>query len=379
MRDVLVALCGLTPQVVTETLWALARRLPPIYPAEVWILTTRTGRTRCLDALIGSNGALAQYVREYRPVPKPICGASRVIVLKGADGKSLDDVRSEPDHHAIGDQMAAFLAGQAARNDVRLHVSVAGGRKTMGLLLAAAMQLYGRPDDSLYHVLVPPEFESLDDFFYPPKHPRRLTLKDGRRISTEQAMIHLAEIPYVRLRGVLPPEHLREGSRFGPLVELAERKLRLWQQPAPVVVTADQSLKIGERRVRLAPAQMTLYRALARTKLHHCVHPDLPACGDCIDCFLPFTKETWAETRALLEERGSGTLLPMVKGPEDAPEQFRSLVSKLNKALDVATHLSGSENPYRVRSGGPKGETVYGLALDKTKIMINEGTAADRG
>jgi CRISPR-associated protein (TIGR02584 family) len=368
MRDVLVALCGLTPQVVTETLWALARRLPPIYPAEVWILTTRTGRTRCLDALIGSNGALAKYVREYRPVPKPICGASRVIVLKGADGKRLDDVRSEPDHHAIGDQMAAFLAGQAARNDVRLHVSVAGGRKTMGLLLAAAMQLYGRPDDRLYHVLVPPEFESLDDFFYPPQRPRRLTLKDGRRISTEQAMIHLAEIPYVRLRGLLPPEHLREGSRFGPLVELAERKLRLWQQPDPVVVTADQSLKIGERRVRLAPAQMTLYRALARTKLHHCTRLDLQTCGDCTACYLPFTKETWEDSKILLAQRGGGVLLPNAKGPDDAPEQFRSLVSKLNTKMDAELGVEGSENPYRVRSVGTRGYTAYGLALDKTHI-----------
>jgi CRISPR-associated protein (TIGR02584 family) len=368
MHDVLIALCGLTPQVVTETLWAFARRLPPIHPAEVWILTTRTGRTRCLDALIGSNGALAQYVREYRPVPKPVCGASRVIVLRGADGKSLDDVRSEPDHHAIGDQMTAFLARQAARNDVRLHVSVAGGRKTMGVLLAAAIQLYGRPDDRLYHVLVPPEFESLDDFFYPPKHPRRLTLKDGRRLSTERAMIHLAEIPYVRLRGLLPPEQLRQGNRFGPLVELAERKLHLWQQPDPVVVTADRSLKIGERRVQLAPAQMTLYRALARTKLRHCARPELPHCGDCMECFLPFTKDTWEQARAVFNERGGGSILPMVKGPEDAPEQFRSLVSKLNRAVDRAIGLTGTENPYRVRSGGPRGETVYGVALDKTHI-----------
>jgi CRISPR-associated protein (TIGR02584 family) len=368
MRDVLLALCGLTPQVVTETLWALAHRAPPTYPAEVWILTTKTGRTRCLDTLIGSNGALAQYVRAYRPVPKPICGASRVIVLKGADGKLLDDVRSEPDHHAIGDQMAAFLAGQAARNDVRLHVSVAGGRKTMGLLLAAAMQLYGRPDDRLYHVLVPPEFESLDNFFYPPKYPRRLTLKDGRRLSTEQAMIHLAEIPYVRLRGLLPPEHLRQGNRFGPLVELAERKLRLWQRPDPVVVMADRSLRIGERRVRLTPAQMTLYRALARTKLHHCTRPDLQTCGDCMECYVRFTKDTAAQTKAMLSERGGKPVLMNTGDEKDLANQFRSLIRKANGTLEQTLGMGPEENPYRIRSGGVRGEMVYGLALDKTHI-----------
>lgn len=64
MRDVVVAVCGLTPQVVTETLWALSHRTPPIYPVQIWILTTQAGRDQCLRALLGSKGALARYIRE---------------------------------------------------------------------------------------------------------------------------------------------------------------------------------------------------------------------------------------------------------------------------------------------------------------------------
>jgi CRISPR-associated protein (TIGR02584 family) len=369
MRDVLVALCGLTPQVVTETLWALHYRTPPIHPNEVWILTTKTGRARCLDTLIGSNGALVKYVREYRPVPKPICGASRVIVLKGADGKLLDDVRSEPDHHAIGDQMAAFLARQAAKGDVRLHVSVAGGRKTMGLLLAAAMQLYGGPDDRLYHVLVPPEFESLDAFFYPPTQPRTLTLKNGHRVSTDRALIELAEIPYVRLRGFLPPEQLSAMAGLGEAVEVAQRRLRRLLDPETVRIAATRdSVMIGDQTIRLSPAYLTIYRALARTKVHHCIHPNQPTCGDCADCCVPFTKGTWEQTKPLLEERGGGVLLPTAKSADDAPEQFRSLVSKLNRRLETALELGGAQNPYRVCSTRANGETAYGLAIDKTKL-----------
>jgi CRISPR-associated protein (TIGR02584 family) len=67
MQDVLVALCGLTPQVVTETLWALGQQRPAIVPEKVWIITTRSGREACERLLFGKNGKLASYLREYRP------------------------------------------------------------------------------------------------------------------------------------------------------------------------------------------------------------------------------------------------------------------------------------------------------------------------
>ena len=41
-----------------------------------------------------------------------------------------------------------------------LHVSIAGGRKTMGFFLGYALSLYGRAQDKLSHVLVSPPFES---------------------------------------------------------------------------------------------------------------------------------------------------------------------------------------------------------------------------
>ncbi|HXF91712.1 MAG TPA: CRISPR-associated ring nuclease Csm6 [Nitrospiraceae bacterium] len=376
MRDVLVAVGGLTPQVVTETLWALHHRTPPIHPAEVWILTTQAGRKACLEKLLRANRALARFIREYRPKPMPRCQASHVIILKGADGKPLDDVRSERDNQAIADQLAEFIRKQVERSDVRLHCSVAGGRKTMGVLLASALQLFGRAEDRLYHVLVSPEFESIEEFFFPPRRPRWLTDKNGRRLLTSQASIELAELPYVRLRGLMAQAPPIAATSFGKLVTLANQRLSLWHDPDPLYLDGRaKRIWIGNRPLPLTPAMMTLYRALIRTKLDHCSRPDLRTCGDCTDCYVPFTKVTWDTSKALLEERGAGTLLPKAKGPDDAPEQFRSLVSKLNKKLDDAIGLTGSPNPYRVRSAGPKKDTVYGLALDKTKLRV--GTRTD--
>ena len=41
---VLVALCGRSPAVITETVWALAHEHPPLIPDRVVIITTREGR-----------------------------------------------------------------------------------------------------------------------------------------------------------------------------------------------------------------------------------------------------------------------------------------------------------------------------------------------
>lgn len=369
MQDVLIALCGLTPQVVTETLWALHHRTPAIHPAEIWILTTQEGAKACRATLLGKNGALARFVGEYRPTPPPRCSVSHVIILKGSDGKPLDDVRSEQDNQAVSDQLAEFICQQADRSDVRLHCSVAGGRKTMGVLLAGALQLFGQSEDRLYHVLVSPEFESLDGFFFPPKTPTWVTTKNGQRLQTTKARIELAELPYVRLRGLMGQTPSITASSFGELVALANQRLRLWHDPDPLSLDGQaKRIQIGNRPVSLTPALMTLYRAFIRTKLDHCSRPDLHTCGDCTDCYVPFTKESWETSKQLLEERGAGTLLPMAKGPDDAPEQFRSLVSKLNKKLDDTIGVAGSQNPYRIRSAGPKKDTTYGLALDKTKL-----------
>ena len=43
-RRLLVAVCGLSPQILTETLYALAvKRSPAFIPTEVHLLTTREG------------------------------------------------------------------------------------------------------------------------------------------------------------------------------------------------------------------------------------------------------------------------------------------------------------------------------------------------
>jgi CRISPR-associated protein (TIGR02584 family) len=53
---------------------------------------------------------------------------------------------------------------------VSLHVSIAGGRKTMGFYAGYALSLYGRAQDRMSHVLVDEKFEKGINFYYPSKN-----------------------------------------------------------------------------------------------------------------------------------------------------------------------------------------------------------------
>ena len=71
------------------------------------------------------------------------------------------------DNDATADAITERLRAFTADPETALHVSIAGGRKTMGYYLGYALSLFGRPQDRLSHVLVSPPFESHPQFYYP--------------------------------------------------------------------------------------------------------------------------------------------------------------------------------------------------------------------
>ncbi|GIX48037.1 MAG: hypothetical protein KatS3mg131_2248 [Candidatus Tectimicrobiota bacterium] len=154
VRDILVAVAGLTPQVITETLYYLTQvRRPPVVPAAVYVLTTRRGQACLLTHLLApEEGRFFAFCREYGLEAAAI--AVELQVLSDARGQPLDDIRTPEDSAAVADQIAALVARLAADPATRLHCSIAGGRKTQAVLLGFALQLYGRPQDTLLHVLV---------------------------------------------------------------------------------------------------------------------------------------------------------------------------------------------------------------------------------
>ena len=66
---------------------------------------------------------------------------------------SLADIRDERDNAYAADQITKLIAMLTRDSERALHVSIAGGRKTLGFYAGYARSLLGRGQDRLSHVL----------------------------------------------------------------------------------------------------------------------------------------------------------------------------------------------------------------------------------
>lgn len=254
-RRILVCVTGLTPQVVTETVYALAQQVPSWIPTEVHVLTTVTGAQRARLLLLAEDRAQFRRLCDEYDLHDVAFDDSHIHLLRDTNGEPLEDIRTQADNMAMADAILAAIAGFAADPDSAIHVSLAGGRKSMGFFAGYALSLYGRPQDRLSHVLVSPGFETNPEFFYPPRQPRVLIGRTGEPLSTADAQVELADIPFVRLRDRLPPE-LLAGGRFVDAVAAAQR---LQQPPRLRLVPATRRVVCADVEIPLSPANFAVY------------------------------------------------------------------------------------------------------------------------
>src|SRR4030042_2284750 len=287
-REVLIFVTGTTPQIVTETLYGLTQKCqPPVFPDEIHIITTSGGKQKTEDELI-TKGRFFAFLKEFG-LPEMTLNKGSIHVIKGESGQLLEDIRHESHNESVGDFIANFVREKTQDMNGRLHCPLAGGRKTMSFYLGSALQLFGRPWDKLYHVLVSPEFESHSDFYYKPRKDRILELKDTngkviKKLYTKDAQISLAELPFIRLRNKIP----LNGKGFKELVREGQREIDMASIQPPVRVNLfEKVIYIGHVGIDMVPMQMALYVNLLRRKLEGCHFPERPYCLDCLDCF-PF-------------------------------------------------------------------------------------------
>ncbi len=255
-RRILVCVTGLTPQVVTETVFALAHQQPAWVPTEVHVLTTLTGARHAELMLLAEDRAQFHRLREDCQLPPIAFDASHVHILSDDHGDPLDDIRNQADNMAMANAILAKVAEFAADPDAALHVSLAGGRKSMGFFAGYALSLYGRAQDRLSHVLVSPGFETHPEFFFPPREPRVLITRNNEPLSTVDARIDLADIPFVRLRDRLPLE-LLPGASFAAAIEAAQR---MQASPRLIIDPATRSVLCADGvRIQFSPVDFPVY------------------------------------------------------------------------------------------------------------------------
>ncbi len=261
-RRVLLAVSGLTPQIVTETLYALAAdEYAPFVPTEVHLITTSEGARRAELSLLSDDlGWFHRLCTDY-DMPGVRFDRSHIHIMRGESGQLLDDIRSPKDNQAAADFITNQVRVVTADPACALHASIAGGRKTMGYYLGYALSLYGRPQDRLSHVLVSEPFESSYDFFYPTPYSRVLQTRDGQLADTATAQVTLANIPFVSLRHGLPTALLAGHASFNDTVRAAQAALA---PPGLVLDTSQQCIYAAGKTVSLPPAELALLAVFAR-------------------------------------------------------------------------------------------------------------------
>ena len=216
---ILLVVSGMTPQIITETVYGLAVApedgVEPWIPDEVHVLSTKSGITQIRGALIDKSrldGLCAEY-----DLPKirfdDSCLHTFQREYKDSDGNTvsedLEDIKSKEDSSTVADRICEKVREFTSDDNVELHVSIAGGRKTMGYYAGYAMSLYGRGKDSMSHVLVSDAFEQVRDFFYPTKESHPVQNRDGHYLDAKDAQVWLMDLPFVRLReGLKKTEYL---------------------------------------------------------------------------------------------------------------------------------------------------------------------------
>jgi CRISPR-associated protein (TIGR02584 family) len=282
---VLLAVTGMSPAILTETVWALACEKPPVIPGRIVVITTLPGKARIEEELFKpssdyANRTVWQALRdtvfqlagrdlEISPAKFDdllILDDIRLIANRDAKlGRSfpVEDIRTPADNETAADFILDEVRKITANADTTLIASLAGGRKTMGALLYAALSLLGRPQDRLTHVLVGEPFENpgLAPRFYFPARPETLHQhsRTGGVHKSDAARIWLADVPFVRLRELFPKQLGRYAGSFNLLVQTYSERIQQISGPPEIAFDdADFTLSVQGIRVSLAPREYAL-------------------------------------------------------------------------------------------------------------------------
>ena len=367
-RRLLVAVTGLTPQVVTETLYALAvAQEPPFVPTEIRLITTEEGAARAKLSLLHPESGWFHCLRAEYGLPAIAFDPEHIQVLRDAGGLPLGDIRTPDDNARAADTITEAIRDLTRDRDSALHVSIAGGRKTMGFYLGYALSLYGRVQDRLSHVLVSAPYESHPQFSYPTVKSQVIYTPPphNRPYDTRDAEITLATIPFVRLRDELPEAILDATVRFDDAVSAAQRAIGA---TALVIDLPGRRLRAGGQVIALSPLHLAFLAWLARRRMHG------EGCLACPSKGVPEPRHAeafLAEYRAIIGEMGDDerTAKHLRSNGGMTSEFFSQTKSKLHRSL--RTRLGQRHaGPYLVAEEGSRSRRRYGLDIDPESIRF---------
>ena len=266
-KNILLVVTGMTPQIITETVWALAcdpLNDAPWVPDEIHVLSTQDGLTQIRSRLFADQ-IFSQFQKTY-PITANIQFDERYLhVIKNDSNEALTDLKTPEDNEYAANAICEIIRDFTAQDNVTLHVSIAGGRKTMGFYAGYALSLYGRAQDRMSHVLVEEKFETARDFFYPTIDSSFVTDRFDKEWDAKDAQVWLAQIPFVRLRTSLPEESLIKKSNFSDVVNA----INMASQPIKLILDVkQQKVIVGQKECELSSREFAFYYWFVKNKLN---------------------------------------------------------------------------------------------------------------
>lgn len=289
-ETILLAVTGMSPAVLTETVWALSREPEPIIPERIIVVTTSAGRQQIISDLFDKRMAAQACVwdalrADLQSSGHDLAGKLRfgithddIRVITATNpatglGVELEDLRSLHENEAAANFLLNQVRAITANPESHLIASIAGGRKTMGALLYACLTLAGREEDRITHVLVNAPHESDPAFFFPgqpgPGKP--------------DAKVELADVPFVPLRNLFHRELGRAVGNFSTLVASCRSEIRhrVAEDLRIEIPMARPALRVNHAEVRLTEREHHMLICLA--KLAKTNQPAIPSYGEALD------------------------------------------------------------------------------------------------
>lgn len=347
-QTTLLAVTGLSPAIVTETLWALAHEKPRVVPRRVVFVTTATGAAKLREHLFAPRSAFGgrtvwESLRaSLKAKPDELIAEEPRVIGRPNNRTGRTDAVADITTRAENEITADFILDEVRRivenQDTRLIASIAGGRKTMGALLHAAVTLIGRETDRLTHVLVSPPFETLAGFYFPAQPGGALTGPDGRKHPPAKAEIQLADVPFVPLRNRF--EDLRDmPGGFDGIVKKISRQIKE-DATRPHLIEIDY----GRKRVSVDGMPVTM-RVKALAILHFLL--DCQKTGT-----VPVDQKAAADD--MLQWLGANRSIPLLQKPRgitdaDIRHELNYLRSSLKKVRYVIRKRSLHLPPSKLR------------------------------
>jgi len=358
-KNILICVSGLTPQIVTETLFCLAvKQKTPV--DEIYVLTTKRGR----EVILGKDThpstpktslktEIENLCKKYK-IKKPIFEENdKHIIVAKEESVELSDIRTDKDNILFPNKVCEFVRNKSSDPDTTLYCSITGGRKSMSVHIANALSIFAREQDKLLHVLTKEEHEFKG--FYPMN-------------KKEAEDLELSEIPFVRLRSILSADVKSSellNLNFDEIVQHTQRQLKLLAPSNKLILDIERrEIRYGNDKISLEPLEFLFYYFFVDSKMRGSSNISISqfTSEETKLKFIEYFKEYYP---GYIEEK---KWYKSKIGFE--AEDFRSKRSKINSKIEILIEDTDIASMFIIDVNKKYGNSTYFIKADKDRFII---------